>query len=1376
MNKPYSIGLDVGTNSVGWSVITDDYKVPSKTFKVLGNTGREQIKKNMIGVLLFDNGETAEFRQLKRTTRRRYTRRKNRIKYLQSIFSEEVSKVDDSFFQRLTDSFLVPEEKQGDSHPIFGNLKEEIKYHEKYPTIYHLRKDLADSDQKADLRLIYLALAHIIKYRGHFLIEGDLDSENIDVPELFFNLVDIYNHSVEDDFVKINSLDIVRLLTEKTSKSKRLESLISKIPNQKKNSFFGNLIALSLGLTPNFKTTFGLPEDAKLQILKDSYDEELDSLLLQIGDQFADLFIAAKKLSDAILLSDILTVKGESTKAPLSASMVKRYKDHHEDLMVLKGLVKNNLPDKYEEIFYNKEKNGYSGYVDGQTTQEEFYKYIKPILLKLDGAEKLLTKLEREDLLRKQRTFDNGSIPHQLHLNELNAIIRRQEKFYPFLKINKEKIEKLFTFKIPYYVGPLSNGNSPFAWLKRNSDESITPWNFDEIVDKEASAKFFIEKMTSFDTYLPSEKVLPKHSLVYEMFNVYNELTKVKYQAEGMRKPEFLTAKQKEDIVELLFKQERKVNLKLLKEKYFRNIECIDSVEIFGIENTFNASLGTYHDLLKIIKDKTFLDNRENEKILEDIVKTLTLFEDEKMIEKRLTKYSNIFDKSVLKKLKKRHYTGWGRLSLKLINGIVDRQTGKSILQFLKDDGKANRNFMQLINDSSLDFAELIRGAQEKNIKSEKIEDTVANLVGSPAIKKGILQSVKIVDEIVKVMGQNPTNIVIEMARENQSTKKGVNNSRERLRKITDIHKNLGSDILKKINDNIDNNKLQSDRVYLYLLQDGIDMYTGDPLEYDNLSQYDIDHIIPQSFIKDNSIDNMVLTTQAANRGKSDNVPSLKIARKMKFYWKKQLKCGAISQRKFDNLTKIERGGLTENDKAGFIKRQLVETRQIIKHVAQILDNRFNNIPNNETNKKHNVKIITLKSKMVSDFRKDFGLYKVREINDYHHAHDAYLNAVVGTAILKKYPNLEAEFVYGDFKHYDLANLVTKSDPSLGKATAKMFFYSNIMNFFKREIRLADDTVITRPNIEINTETGEIVWNKDNDIKTIQKVLSYPQVNVVKKPEIQTGGFTKESILSKGDSDKLIARKKAWDTKKYGGFASPVVAYSVFVVAKVAKGKKKTLKTVKEIVGITIMEQNEFEKNQIAFLKKRGYQEIKENFIIKLPKFSLFELENGRRRLLASAKELQKGNELALPSKYVNFLYLASRYTKFTGKEEDREKQRHFVDSHLYYFDEIMKIIEGFSKRYLLSDKNLEKIIKLYNEKNQFTIEEQAINMLNLFTFTKLGAPASFKFFGVDIDRKRYISTTEILDSVLIQQSITGLYETRLDLRKLGEEIWDGEQ
>ena len=64
MTKPYSIGLDIGTNSVGWAVITDDYKVPSKKMKVLGNTSKKYIKKNLLGALLFDSGITAEGRRL----------------------------------------------------------------------------------------------------------------------------------------------------------------------------------------------------------------------------------------------------------------------------------------------------------------------------------------------------------------------------------------------------------------------------------------------------------------------------------------------------------------------------------------------------------------------------------------------------------------------------------------------------------------------------------------------------------------------------------------------------------------------------------------------------------------------------------------------------------------------------------------------------------------------------------------------------------------------------------------------------------------------------------------------------------------------------------------------------------------------------------------------------------------------------------------------------------------------------------------------------------------------------------------------------------------------------------------------------------------
>lgn len=1366
MKKPYSIGLDIGTNSVGWAVITDDYRVPAKKMKVLGNTNKTTIKKNLIGALLFDAGNTAADRRLKRTARRRYTRRRNRILYLQEIFAIEMNKLDENFFHRLDDSFLVPEDKRGSKYPIFGTIEEEKEYHKQFPTIYHLRKSLADSKEKADLRLIYLALAHIIKYRGHFLYEDSFDIKNNDIQKIFNEFTSLYDNTFEESSLSKGNAQVEEIFTDKISKSAKRDRILKLFPDEKSTGIFSEFLKLIVGNQADFKKHFDLQEKAPLQFSKDTYDEDLESLLGQIGDEYSDLFVVAKKLYDAILLAGILSVKDTATKAPLSASMIERYDNHQNELSALKQFIKRNLSEKYDEVFSDESKDGYAGYIDGKTTQEAFYKYIKNLISKFDGADYFIDKIDREDFLRKQRTFDNGSIPHQIHLQEMNAILRHQGEYYPFLKENKEKIEQILTFRIPYYVGPLARGNRNFAWLTRNSDEAIRPWNFEEMVDKASSAEEFINKMTNYDLYLPEEKVLPKHSLLYETFTVYNELTKVKFIAEGMRNYQFLDSGQKKKIVYQLFKEKRKVTEKDII-NYLHNVDGYDGIELKGIEKQFNASLSTYHDLLKIIRDKEFMDDPKSEAILENIVHTLTIFEDREMIKQRLAHYDSLFDEKVIKALTRRHYTGWGKLSAKLINGIRDKQTGKTIQDYLIDDGYSNRNFMQLINDDGLSFKEVIQKAQVVG-KTDDLKQVVQELPGSPAIKKGILQSIKIVDELVKVMGHSPESVVIEMARENQTTKKGRSKSQLRLKTLSDAISELGSNILKE--HPTDNIQLQNDRLFLYYLQNGKDMYTGEALDINQLSNYDIDHIIPQAFIKDDSLDNRVLTSSKDNRGKSDNVPGLEIVEKMKGFWQQLLKSKLISERKFNNLTKAERGGLDERDKVGFIKRQLVETRQITKHVAQILYARFNAEVNEKNQKIRTVKIITLKSNLVSNFRKEFGLYKVREINDYHHAHDAYLNAVVAKAILKKYPKLESEFVYGDYQKYDLKRYIsrTKDPKEIEKATEKYFFYSNLLNFFKEEVQYADGTVVKRENIEYSKDTGEIAWDKEKDFAIIKKTLSLPQVNIVKKTEEQTGGFSKESILPKGNSDKLIPRKTKdmlWDTTKYGGFDSPVIAYSILLIADIEKGKAKKLKTVKTLVGITIMEKATFEKNPITFLENKGYHNVRKENILFLPKYSLFELENGRRRMLASAKELQKGNEMVLPSYLISLLYHAKKIQK-----KDEPEHFEYIQQHHTEFNDLLNFVSEFSQKYVLAESNLEKIKKIYSDSEQSNMEELANSFINLLTFTAFGAPAVFKFLGTDIERKRYSSVTEIFNATLIHQSITGLYETRIDLSKLGEE------
>ena len=59
INKDYYVGLDIGTDSIGWAVTDENYNI-------LKSHG-----KAMWGIHLFDSGKTAADRRMHRTARRR---------------------------------------------------------------------------------------------------------------------------------------------------------------------------------------------------------------------------------------------------------------------------------------------------------------------------------------------------------------------------------------------------------------------------------------------------------------------------------------------------------------------------------------------------------------------------------------------------------------------------------------------------------------------------------------------------------------------------------------------------------------------------------------------------------------------------------------------------------------------------------------------------------------------------------------------------------------------------------------------------------------------------------------------------------------------------------------------------------------------------------------------------------------------------------------------------------------------------------------------------------------------------------------------------------------------------------------------------------
>lgn len=131
MSKEYTIGLDIGTNSVGWAVIDDEFELIKKKRKVSTFQNGKIIetknnRTNFWGVRLFEEGHVAADRRIKRTARRRLARRKWRLTQLQKMFYEPLQTLDANFFRRLDESFLQYEDKGvKDSYPLFRTEIEE---------------------------------------------------------------------------------------------------------------------------------------------------------------------------------------------------------------------------------------------------------------------------------------------------------------------------------------------------------------------------------------------------------------------------------------------------------------------------------------------------------------------------------------------------------------------------------------------------------------------------------------------------------------------------------------------------------------------------------------------------------------------------------------------------------------------------------------------------------------------------------------------------------------------------------------------------------------------------------------------------------------------------------------------------------------------------------------------------------------------------------------------------------------------------------------------------------------------------------------------------------------------------------------------------
>lgn len=1332
----YNIGLDIGTNSVGWAV-TDE------NTRLIKHKG-----KNMWGVDLFEKGDTASGRRTYRSTRRRLNRRKQRIVKLQEIFAKDISDIDESFFIRLKESFLWTEDTSTFSPSILFNDKnyKDKDYYKDYPTIYHLRKDLMDTKEKRDIRLVYLAIHNILKYRGNFLYgKGDFSSISGNIDEeiefIFSSLFDDYQ-TLDIDIEKIK--EILSSNQKKANKQDLLKNLLSTKDKDIKRKI-DEIIKTVLGYKFNLEKIFELNGEEKIKSISFKDDNDEITIEEKLGEQI-EVFNSLKNVYSWVVLEELLgdiepqksqksqesQESQESQDKTISNAMAGKYKNHEDDLKMLKKLIKDICKNEYNSIFRQEgNKASYGSYIKNTSkyTLEDFNKNIKKILDRYPDAkkhkyyDKIYERLNENKFLEKVNTTDNGTIPYQLHKIELEKIIDNQSKHYPFLEQNRELLVKILESRLPYYIGPL-NRSSEFAWNipieNVEKDEKIYPWNYEKFIDIDETAEEFIKSMTNKCTYLIEKDVLPRYSLLYCEFILLNELNKIKIN------DTFLDKYTKKEIINEIFKTKKVVKTKDIENWIRKNPNGFiksptDEIKIEGTqgENELAASLSSYYDFKEIFGTV----DEDNIEMIEEIINWITIFEDKSILKRKITnKYK--LNENAIEKILKLNYSGWARLSKKLIDGLRVQNTSEycaySIIEIMR---VTNYNFMQIINDKKFGFKEMI-DLENPIMEKEKIEyEDIKKLQGSPAIKRGIWETVKIIDEIVKIMGREPLNIFIEFAREDQESNRTISRI-DRMKKIYDEIKkdvSLHNDKVYKELEQFkkSNSKLDARAVYLYFTQNGKCMYTGESLNLEDLNKYQIDHIIPRSYIKDDSFDNLVLVTSTSNQDKRDNLLiSQEVQKRQKYYWDNLYKYGLISKKKYENLNKTS---IPDKQLMGFINRQLVETRQISKHIVDLLSDAYK-----DTN------IMAIKAKLTSDYRKQYDLYKNRNINDLHHAHDAFIASMIGNFIIRRYPKLEDEI---NIKKY-----------------IKRFKNSNMHKNKKNKYGF----ILSSMNKDYSEY--ELEWKKDEEIKYTQDVLEYKDYFITKKVEEQSGMFFKEIIHPKNTSNTQIPIKKGLDPKKYGGYMSIQASY--YVAFEYLKDNKK----VKTIIGIPRMDKEKVEEIGLEnyIIQKENIKNTNAFKILKskIKRYQLVEYK-GQNIYLISSQELQNATQLIIDNKYKELLFKVEKESRNIEGNEKEYFENLMIDFYDYF-------IEKINRHYPLYNNLSEQIKDSRKDFAKFDFDTKIEFIRELLNITKADSQRGrFKKFKTKIktdEGGRLKRQWKVEDMIFIDRSITGLFERRYKL------------
>lgn len=543
-----------------------------------------------------------------------------------------------------------------------------------------------------------------------------------------------------------------------------------------------------------------------------------------------------------------------------------------------------------------------------------------------------------------------------------------------------------------------------------------------------------ILKMLGKCTFEQEEYKAPKNSYSAERFVWLTKLNNLRIQEDGSERA--LSAEERAMLIDqpyvkakLTYKQVREI-LGLGDNGIFKGVRYAGEDKL-GVEGkTTLMEMKAYHQIRKTL-DKASLKNewesiKNNAQLLDEIGNAFSLYKTDEDISKYL---GEKVSPTVLNALLSLSFDKFIQLSLKALY---------KILPLMEEGLRYDEACTQVYGDHY---------GHKKKEDHRLLPKISADEIRNPVVLRTLTQARKVINGVVRLYG-SPARIHIETGREVGKSYKDRRNI-ERQQEENRKQREQAVAKFKEYFPNFAGEPKPKDilKMRLYEQQHCKCLYSGHTIDINRLNEkgyVEVDHALPFSRTWDDSFNNKVLVLASENQNKGNQTPFEWLDGKNNSQAWQEFKARVeTSKFAYGKKQKI----LTQKlDEEGFIERNLNDTRYVARFLCNFIADKMHLSGNGKR------KVFASNGQITALLRGRWGLTKVRDDNDRHHALDAVVVACSTRAMqnrITKFMRYEA----GKF-HKDSNNLLhlERVDQETGEIIPLHF--PEPWKFFRQEVNI----------------------------------------------------------------------------------------------------------------------------------------------------------------------------------------------------------------------------------------------------------------------------------------------------------------------------------